>query len=65
MQFVLETQRKPCTRGIWKILSMVQYLSNRITNPFMFGIILNSYLSSMLQNEFEMEGVWQAQDISP
>ena len=27
--------------------STVQYRSNRLTNPFMFGIILNSYLCSM------------------
>ena len=27
------------TRGIWKVLSMVFYLSNRFTNPNMFGII--------------------------
>ena len=45
------------TRGIWNALSTVQYLSNRLTNPFMFGIILNSYLCSMLRNKFEMESV--------
>ena len=39
------------------VISTVQYLSNRLTNPFMFGIILNSYLCSMLQNKFEMEGM--------
>ena len=27
-------------RGIWKVLSMVLYLSNRFTNPIMCGIIL-------------------------
>ena len=27
------------TRGIWKVLSMVFYLSNRFTNPIMVGII--------------------------
>ena len=27
------------TRGIWKVLSMVFYLSNQLTNPIMFGII--------------------------
>ena len=31
-------------RGIWKVLSMVFYLSNRFTNPILFGIILKSYL---------------------
>ena len=36
------------TRGIWKVLSTVFYLSNRFTKPIMFGIILKSYLSSML-----------------
>ena len=36
------------TRGIWKILSMVLYLSNQFTNPIMFGIILKSYLSFFL-----------------
>ena len=32
------------TRGIWKVLGMVFYLSNQFTNPIMFGIILKSYL---------------------
>ena len=36
------------TRGIWKVLSMVFYLSNRFKNPIIFGIILKSYISSML-----------------
>ena len=40
------------TRGIWKVLSMVFYLSNRFTNPIIFGIILKSYLSSMLWQNF-------------
>ena len=35
------------TRGIWKVHSMVFYLSNGLTNPFMFGIILKCYLFSM------------------
>ena len=39
-------------RGIWKVLSMVFYLSNLFTYPIMFGIILNSYLSSMLWHKF-------------
>ena len=34
----------------------VQFFSNRSTNPFMFGIILNTYLCSMLRNKFEMVG---------
>ena len=54
-----DVDQKLCmfTRGIWKVHSTVQYLSNRLTNAFMFGIILNSYLCSMLRNKFEMEGV--------
>ena len=36
------------TRGIWKVLSMVYYLRNQLTNPIMFGIILKNYLSSLL-----------------
>ena len=40
------------TRGIWKVLSMVFYLSNRFTNPIMFGIMLKSYRSSMLWHIF-------------
>ena len=30
------------TRGIWKVLSMVFYLSNRFSNSIMFGTILKS-----------------------
>ena len=33
---------------IWKVRSMVVFLSSRLTNPFMFDIIFNSYLSPML-----------------
>ena len=40
------------SRGIWKVLSMVLYLSNRFTNPIMCGIILKSYLSSILWHIF-------------
>ena len=32
--------------GVWKVLSMVFYLSNQFTNPIMFGIILKRYSSS-------------------
>ena len=35
------------TRAIWKVRSMVFFLSNRLTIPFMFGITLKSYLSSV------------------
>ena len=31
-------------RNIWKVRSMVFYFSNRLSNPFMFGIIFNRYL---------------------
>ena len=51
------------TRGIWKVRSMVQFFDKRLTNPFMFGTILNSNLCSILGNKFGMEGMWQAQDI--
>ena len=40
------------TRDIWKVCSMVFYLGNRLTKLFMFGIILNSFLSSMLGHKF-------------
>ena len=49
------------TRGIWKVLSMVFYLSNRFTNPIMFGIILKSYLSSMLWHKFHEDIIMQTQ----
>ena len=39
---------RACTRGIWKVLSMVFYPSSRFTNPIVFGITLKNYLSSML-----------------
>ena len=35
------------TAGVTKVCSVVFYLSNLSINPFMFGIILNRYLSSM------------------
>ena len=41
-------KQKKSTRGIWKVLSMAFYLSNQFTNPIMFGIILNNYLSFLL-----------------
>ena len=47
------------TRGTWKVLSMVFYLSNRFTNPIMFGIILKSYLSSMLWHKFHEDIIMQ------
>ena len=47
------------TRGIWKVLSMVYYLSNRFTNPIMFGIILKNYSSSMLWHKFHEDIIMQ------
>ena len=52
-----------CTRGIWKVLSMVFYLSNRFTNPIMFGIILKNYLSSMLWHKFLEDIMMQTRKI--
>ena len=51
------------TRGIWKVLSMVIYLSNRLTNPFMFDIILKSHLFSMLWHKFHADIMMQTQKI--
>ena len=51
------------TRGIWKVLSMVYYLSNRCTNLIMFGIILMSYLSSMLWHKFHEDIIMQTRKI--
>ena len=47
------------TRDIWKVLSMVFYLSNRNTNPVMFGIILKSYLFSMFWHKFHEDIIMQ------
>ena len=47
------------TRGIWKVLSMVFYLSSRFTNPIMFGIILISYFSPMLWQKFHEDIITQ------
>ena len=32
------------TSGIWKVRSVVFYLSNRLANPFMLSVNLSSYL---------------------
>ena len=53
-----------CTRGIWKVLSMVFYLSNRFTNPIMFDIILKNYHSSMLWHKFHGDIIMQTRIIS-
>ena len=55
----------PATRAIWKVRSMVVFLSNRLTNPFMSGIILNSYLSSMSGHKYHDNIVMQARNILP
>ena len=51
----LKQSRSLRTRGIWKVSSMVFYLRNRLTNPFTFDIILNSYLSSMFGHKFHVD----------
>ena len=56
-----EFQKNGITRGIWKVLSMVFYLSNRFTNAIMFGISLKSYLSSMLWHKFHEDIIMQTQ----
>ena len=50
-------------RGIWKVLSMVFYLSNRFTNPIMFGIILKKYFSSLLWHKFHEDFIMQTRNI--
>ena len=49
--------------GIWKVLSMVFYLSNLFTNLIMFGIILKSYLFSMLCHKFHEDIIMQTRKI--
>ena len=51
------------TRGIWKVLSMVFYLSKRFTKPIMFGIILKNYLSSMIWHRFYEDMIMQTRKI--
>ena len=53
------------TRAIWKVRSMVFFLSNRLTNPFMFGINLNSYLSSMSGHKYHDNIVMHVRNILP
>ena len=50
---------KTAKRGIWKVLSMVFYLSNLFTNPIMFGTMLKRYLSSMLWHKFHEDIIMQ------
>ena len=51
------------TRGIWKVLSTVFYLSNRFTKPIMFGIILKNHLSSMLWHKFHEDIIMQTRQL--
>ena len=54
------------TRGIWKDLSMFVlffYLSNRFTNPIMFGTILKSRIFSMLWHKFHDDIIMQTRKI--
>ena len=38
--------------GIWRVLSMVFYLSNQFTNHILLGIILKKYLSFFIEHKF-------------
>ena len=49
---VFESDLMLHTRGIWKVLSMVFYLSDQLKNPIMFRIILKSYFSSLFLHTF-------------
>ena len=51
------------TRGIWKVLNMVFYLSNRFTNPIMFGTILKSHIFSILWHIFHHDIIMQTRKI--
>ena len=53
--------RSKCTiyEGNLEVLSMVVYLSIQFTNPIMFGIILKSYLSSVLWRKFHEDIIMQ------
>ena len=53
------------TRAIWKVRGVVFFLSNILTNAFMFGIILNSYLSSMSGHKYHDNTVIQTRNILP
>ena len=64
LPIMLESERQAVyTRGIWKVLSMVFYLSNRFTNFIIFGIILKNYLSSMLWHKFHEDIIMQTRTI--
>ena len=49
--------------GIWKVLSMVCYLSTQFTNPIIFGIILKKYLFSLLLHKFHEDVMMQLRKI--
>ena len=44
-------------------LESMFFVSKLSTNPFMLGIILNSYLSSMLGHTFHEDAMMQARNI--
>ena len=47
------------TRDIWKVLTVVFYPSNQITNSNMFCILLKNYHSSMLWHKFQEDIIMQ------
>ena len=51
------------TGAIWKLCSMVLYLSYRSTRLFMFSIILNSYYFYMLGHKFQEDVAMQTRTI--
>ena len=52
-------------KGKSKVSSLVYVFksSNRLANPFMLSIILNSYFSSMLENKVHEDAVMQVRNI--
>ena len=61
--YVQTSTRSIYPRGIWKILRMLFYLSDLFLNPIMFGIILKSYISSMLWHKYHEDIIMQTQKI--
>ena len=61
-------QTRICSQTRYKLryatwCSMVFYLSNRLTNTFMFGVILNRYLSYMLLLKFHEDAKMQTRQV--
>ena len=56
---IVKVRLSRSTRGIWKVLSMVFYLSNRFTKPIMFVNILKSHSFSMLWHKFHEDIITQ------